>query len=191
MGRIVCFFLEPTEEATVRMRRFGRFGDCGRGYHDASVTIGTCHFPLGNALNGEGTDIVDRGDPRWPTTCERCGALFAEDHDRQLFKARLYRRSDTGELTTLREAPPGAMWFADWMRDAHRYNRGPDGHVLVVMTPAGEWCVDGAANNGPGWTREGTPPNVTARPSILIDGWHDDRPVTYHAFLTNGVLEDC
>lgn len=40
-----------------------------------------------------------------------------------------------------------------------------------------------------GWERTGTPPNVTARPSI---GMPDAKGgFRYHAFLTNGVLEEC
>jgi hypothetical protein len=96
-------------------------------------------------------------------------------------------------------APPGAMWFADWLLNedgtmrSRPGHRPPDGHVLVVRVPSRlcigrDWNVDGPANNCPGWTRTGTPPNVTARPSIgkyLADGSFD-----YHGWLRNGELVD-
>jgi hypothetical protein len=72
------------------------------------------------------------------------------------------------------------MWTADWMQWS-----GPDGHSLCVMTPGGEWLIDGPARddeNRRAWTRIGTPPNITVKPSILMR--------TYHGFLTNGVLSD-
>lgn len=98
-----------------------------------------------------------------------------------------YRRTDTGETFALGQAPAGAMYYADWMSSV-----GPDGHCLIVITPYGPWNVDGgflipAAGN---WTRTGTPPRVTARPSIG-QGQKPDGSWTYHAFLTDGQLVDC
>lgn len=102
-----------------------------------------------------------------------------------MFPEGLFRRADTGEELTIREAPAGAMWDAAWM-----HLKGADGRALMVRTPGGfDWFVDGPATNGPGWTRSGEPPNVTARPSI---GVPDHRGAfAYHGFLTDGVLRSC
>jgi hypothetical protein len=57
---------------------------------------------------------------------------------------------------------------------------------MVALPPDGGddlWMVDGTASNGPGWTREGKPPKVTARPSILTP--------RYHGWLTDGFLVRC
>jgi hypothetical protein len=55
--------------------------------------------------------------------------------------------------------------------------------VLVVRTPAGDWWVDGMIE-GPGWQRTGTPPYVSAKPSIiLIRG-----ALEYHGWLQDGLL---
>jgi hypothetical protein len=98
-----------------------------------------------------------------------------------------YRRVDTGETFILGQAPPGALYYADWLSA-----RGPDGHCLIVITPWGPWNVDnGFQLPSPGnWTRSGAPPNVTARPSIGQGGKGSDggAPWSYHALLTDGVL---
>lgn len=60
---------------------------------------------------------------------------------------------------------------------------------LFVVTPAGPWCVDAQSTDGHGnytghgWTVTGTPPNLTASPSINMVG-------IYHGWLKNGVLTD-
>src|ERR1051326_3854087 len=88
----------------------------------------------------------------------------------------LFRRTDTGELMRLGNAPVGAMWYADWMigrvKDdpGWRWWRGPDGRCLVVRLPGGhDWLVDGRCSNctlpednvHKCWVRHGVPPNVT------------------------------
>jgi hypothetical protein len=109
----------------------------------------------------------------------------------------MFRRSDNGEMTTLGNAPVGAMWYADWMGI-----KGPDGHCLVVRLPGGhDWMVDGRCSNctlpndneHQCWVRHGEPPNVTVDKngltcgagagSIQIPGWH--------GFLRNGELVTC
>jgi hypothetical protein len=101
-----------------------------------------------------------------------------------------YRRTDTGETFVLGQAPVGAMYFADWL-----HGRGPDGHCLIVVTPHGPWNVDGGFQwpSAGKWTRTGEPPRVTARPSIGQGGKgpNGGPPWSYHAFLTDGALEDC
>jgi hypothetical protein len=94
----------------------------------------------------------------------------------QVFQDQIYRRADTGEEYTLRDAPPGAMYIATWH----------DNHLRVCLPPNGGhdyWDVDGPSKNGNGWTRSGDLPNVTANPSILTP--------RYHGFLRGGWLEEC
>lgn len=163
---VECFWLEPTARARVSLRRYAADSTCPRrGYHDAKVEVGVredlvdeegvVHSPLA-ATYAE--------DPRWPTLCA-CGYVFGEDDERQAFTERLYRRDDTGDETTLREAPPGAMWDAVWLPW-----KGPDGRCLVVKCPDGfDWVIDGVASNCTSredkghrcWLRTGTPPRIT------------------------------
>jgi len=95
---------------------------------------------------------------------------------------------------------PGAMWLdptkpevvamliADRDDLSVEYKRDWLGKrsPLVVRLPDGcAWCVDLVASNnrsGSGWTVTGDAPNITARPSIAVHG--------YHGWLTNGVLSD-
>lgn len=188
MGSVIdCFMLEPSDQQEVSLRRYVGFreeGPCpasGLRYHNAKVVIE--RRPFEEAACG---DSHPHDDPRWPKQCP-CGRAFRDDDHWQWSVLTLYRRSDTGELIVLEDAPPGAMWYADWYSDTWK---GPDGRCLVVKTPAGEWVADAPSSNGTGWTRTGTPPKVTARPSIgqkKLDGpgWR------YHGFLTNGQLVEC
>jgi hypothetical protein len=103
---------------------------------------------------------------------------------------RTYRRVDTGETFLLGQAPVGAMYFADWLVELG--DVGPDGHCLIVITPWAPWNVDGGFQiPSPGkWTRTGTPPKVTAHPSIG-QGRRPDGSWTYHAWLRDGQLVPC
>lgn len=52
---------------------------------------------------------------------------------------------------------------------------------LCVLCPNGrEWCVDAKSSNGEGWQVTGSPPLITAAPSIAVPG--------YHGFLQKGVF---
>lgn len=103
----------------------------------------------------------------------------------------IYRRADSGELTTLNDAPIGAI--VDFTHlFAHRV--GPDGRHLVCKVPDAHgghvWHMDGRAGNcgRPDddvhrcWVRHGVPPNLTVDKdgdtcvagagSIQTGGWH-------------------
>lgn len=67
---------------------------------------------------------------------------------------------------------------------------GPDGHVHTLRTPGGDRVIDAPSPNGSKWTRTGTPPILTARPSILA-GRDSQGNRLYHGFLTDGILESC
>jgi len=187
---IQCFMAERTNIYRRELRRYASSTDQAElcpspmRYHNAVQPFGDVEAPAEDAdLDGNSTvQFCEPTNIYWPVACE-CGYEFKNSDYRQWNQHRLYRRPG-GELFTLREAPAGAMWFADWMEGW----RGPDGHSLVVQTPGGEWNVDGPSmgadrKRGPSWTRTGTPPLVTAKPSILMP--------SYHGFLTNGVLIEC
>lgn len=219
MSRIQCFFLEPTDRSQVSLRRWRdtvrylrnpdnsykteKRGDeevivkdpdykpvCGKGNYccDASVIIGDC---LKSDRSIFVTDEM-KLDPQWPSACE-CGYAFQPDDHWQWNENQLYKRSDNGGLVILGRAPVGAMWYADWMIGCgdNSFYPGPDGHLLCVKTPGGDWCIDQRSNNGArdkaGWVRTGKPPKVTATPSIgMGEGMKD-----YHGWLKDGVLESC
>jgi hypothetical protein len=199
--RIKCFFLEPTEKFSRSLRRY-TYSDAnkcpGSTYgHDASVKI----------EDGESCDKHRSGDhhphddPRWPTKCEKCDYVFAAEDTWQLFCSTLYVRKDTGELTTLRDAPPGAMWDAEWLHDIYPDRLGDDGKYLIVKTPGGDWAVDSRASNCTRpddkehrcWCRHGVAPDIhvdkdgntcAAGAGSIICG-------SYHGFLRHGHLEEC
>ena len=109
----------------------------------------------------------------------------------------VWKRTDTGASMPYPGAfGVGAMWDAspDYVRMDRSIgwvDRG-DGHYPVVMTPGGEWCVDGPSFDKDGahpcpWTRTGdptNPPTFTVHPSIHFVG-------RFHGWLKNGVLTEC
>src|SRR5262247_4587632 len=97
-----CILLTATNEASLSLRRYASKSTCvvsGMGIHNAHALIGTA--PI--VVSDRGTWDVDtvaqppETDPRWPTYCA-CGYAFTSEDTHQLFKSRLYRRGDTGEL---------------------------------------------------------------------------------------------
>jgi len=180
MNRVTCFWCEPADVAEDRLRRYAlRSAPCPlpHGYHDAMVVLGEVPW-TGGYLYGTDADGVPRDDPRWPQACA-CGYVFEPADEWQHHIERKWRRTDTGALFVLRDAEPGAMWNAAWWPD-----KGPDGRCIAVRLPDGmDWLVDGPASSGGRWTRAGTVPRLTVRPSILTPG--------YHGFLTDGVLVGC
>lgn len=193
-------WLEATDTVALGLRRYHRSPDasgftCEAGYHSALHMIGT-----GPARRDERGYImppkdIDRGDSRWPNVCDSCGYMFTDDDQWQEWSEQLYTRSDTGETTTLRDAPPGSCWNAWWMPGLR-----PDGIYLMVRCPNGQdWAVDSQASNctRPGephacWVRHGDPRdcNVTvdkngdtcsAGAGSIVAG-------DYHGFLQSGVL---
>lgn len=202
----VCFWLEPTDRIRRHLRRYASYREGSperrpclvseQGFHQAWVRIEDAGavWAEPDAIAGgrkslKNHDVADFiGDKRWPAACA-CGYKFVESDDRQVVSDLIYRRPDTGEEMTLRDAPVGALWDAWWLRGTRTgpttYG-GPDGRVITVKTPAGAWVVDGPPVDQPEqkWTRTGEPPKITVRPSIRIGS-----PVRYCAFLTNGVLQ--
>lgn len=188
-----CFLLEPTGRQRRWLRRYIRHAEgwtCAEGWHEARTLLDEVdeRQPSGDSWPHE--------DERWPRTCSQCSYAFSPDDQWQLFVESLWRRSDTGEVTTVREAPAGAMWYADWIT-VDRW-KGPDGRTLMCKTPGGEWMIDGQASNCtlPNdeehrcWVRTGEPPRVTAGKTgrTCSAGAGSIACGSYHGFLRDGVL---
>lgn len=197
MGMIRCFWIEPAPLAQQSLRRF-TFSDkrrCPANPHgwgcDASVVIEDVEVPLvwldtdragEHRIGGKGRipepDEI-RAEPRWPTKCERCGYMFKpSDHWQHML--RQYSTDGASKWTLhWQDMPPaGAMWHSWWLDDIHP---GPDGRSITVMTPGGEWNIDGfeSRSHTRPWTRTGSPPDLVVTPSINIEG-------SYHGWLGNG-----
>ena len=180
---IKCFLIEPTGRAARWLRRYvsGKTTayDCAGDWHQSFVKIE-------DAPDTNRCPESPHNDPRWPTACA-CGYKFQKDDIWQTFLLSLYRMPN-GEEVTLHDSPPpgattapaGALWFSNWCPGPKKQ----EAPFLWCMTPGGALGIDGTSSNGPGWTRIGTPPNVTVTPSILITG-------SYHGFLTSGELIEC
>lgn len=210
MSDVECFWIEETDRAQVRLRRF-TFGSAyadrearpcpasPQGHDADAVWLAQIPFRVpphnGREVSGLGSsdrdlerlvvenlvtlDEYESTEPAWPVTCARCEHRFADDDEWQVNVERLYRRADQpDDLRALRMFPPGAMY------DGSGWNpwRGPDGRCIVVRLPDGvDWPIDApSTDTHEHWTRSGTPPKVTARPSI--------QTARYHGFLTDGVL---
>lgn len=185
---IECFMVEPSATKTVTLRRYAaevRSESCPNGYHNANRTV------VDSELWDGDPDFLGWGGPprdfpitdvRWPEKCDACDYEFDPEDHWQENHERHWIAAD-GRVFGNRKLPPGAMYWADWSG-----YEGPDGRCLAVALPpnGGDdiWLIDGpASNSDTPWTRTGTPPNVTARPSIATS--------RYHGFLTDGVLEPC
>ena len=194
MSKIRCFLIEPSDTVELSLRRFNCSMEltCADGrIHEASVILG--QEPAGVALaglNGLADDSFDHADPRWPKACAVCGHVFAAEDCWQARRDRMWKVAtaggpEVGSLVSYHRLPVGAMWHSDWLPAPFR---GPDGLCLSVQTPGGEWCIDAPpSGNGSRWVREGPPPGITVRPSILC-GRNKDGTWKYHGFLTDGYL---
>jgi hypothetical protein len=110
-----------------------------------------------------------------------------------------WRRPDTGEeYLGASHLSPGAMRFLPDMvegKHAQHYRQnllsehylrdwaGKRPPIIIWLPGNGWWNVDmKSSGGGAGWQVTGTPPLLTARPSILTED--------YHGWLTDGVLSD-
>jgi len=151
--RIQCFYLDPTSKVRVSLRRYA--GQCPHGgCHDTSVVIGEetvlavdQAVTLSEISTTPAVDVIEPHDSRWPVLCSHCDYIFSSRDARQRKEERIYRRSDTGELITLKEAPLGAMWYADAANEWYKRWKGSDGKSLIVRTPGGDWAIDTRAAN--------------------------------------------
>lgn len=199
MDKIKCFLIEVTDRQIISLRRYAWTNDSDKcpvnGYHTRMV--------FSHTWQSDGAprtpDAEDKKDPRWPKVCE-CGYVFKPTDEWQFFNEWEYKRTDSGEFTTLRSAPVGAIWRADWYEDMKEFC-GTDGKSYVCKTPDGDWCIDQRASNctlpkddvHKCWCRHGEAPDFTVDKngntcsagagSILKPKWH--------GFLTGGYLVQC
>jgi hypothetical protein len=196
---IKVFFLVPTNKYRRYLRRYkhSSAADPADHYHNAWKLIDTLEQAEQPC---SGNDKAFYGHPAWPVQCEKCNYIFTPEDEWQVFYDQVYKRFDNeSEEYTLRTAPAGACWDAHWL---HRIYKRPDGRVLMVKTPGGDWNIDGNASNCTRkgeihecWVRHGKPEDGTLHVdkngntcaagggSILMDG--------YHGFLHNGHLVQC
>lgn len=170
-------------------------------YHRAeSATIDVIEDPQDQAtgcwtMERRELALFPRADARWPRNCA-CGYAFVDSDEWCVSIDHIYIDDNGGEHS-LHDNIPGMMWECDWYfdpnRDMHelperlaRARQGKDmlsaryleKHAsirapLVVVLPSGEhWCIDSKADNGPGWTCEGTPPLLVCTPSIQSQRYH-------------------
>ena len=219
MERVKCFWLEPTYTLRAWLRRYMRSGkdsqSCAHpsnyGYHNAMfllTDIEDCKFGdngVKSLTDLDFDDILTRykpphSDPRWPRVC-RCGHEFDDTDEWQFFTRNLYRRVDTGEVMTLDDAPPGAMFDASYLHDSPGWC-GPDGRSIHVVLPNGnQWCIDSRCSNCTRkdddvhkcWVRHGEPPELTVdkNGNTCAAGAGSIMSGDYHGFLRNGELIKC
>lgn len=202
-----CFWLEPTDREKRYLRRYsvGHRDDCPgpMRYHDEMAFLDESQETWSDEkrhwIDSGQTARDFAGHPLWPTHCA-CGYEFTDRDERQLFTSHVYRRIDTDEEMTLRDAPVGAMWDATWH---HGWSAmcGPDGRSIICRVPTNhDWCIDGPCSNctRPNephkcWVRHGEPPNLTVdkNGNTCAAGAGSILTSTWHGFLRNGELVGC
>lgn len=208
---IRCFWLEPTDMVRRWLRRYTQNHPggwtCAEGWHEALVLFDEVPAvwedreyggQIRRTVSHPGGKPAD-DDPRWPLKCDQCLFDFGANETHQLFYDLIYKRADTGALTTLREAGPGAMWDAWWLRGLRGMSHdGPDGRNIMVKCPNGhDWNIDGRASNCTMkeddvhycWVRHGEPPDlvVDKNGTTCSAGAGSILAGNYHGFLgTNG-----
>lgn len=178
---------EPTGRWQRNLRRYkpGTDGvsNCTAGtYHNAHVIVG--EIPPTEAAGAAG-DNWPHDDPRWPKTCT-CGYEFTPEDHWQRSDREVYRLPDGHEFvlspTFGCEIPPGTMIRAGWYDE---YAGRPGESWLVILPDGGQWITTQRATGGGHWTVTGTPPLITASPSI----WHN-APGGWHGWVRAGFLEN-
>lgn len=209
-----CFLLTPVPKIRVWLRRYDNVyphtpcpAEPGPySYHQQMFLLGDFEFPHVPEQYEDWCDFVEnlrppKDDPRWPKTC-KCGMAFPDAYNWQMFTHRIYERSDNHELTTIQEAPVGAMWYAWWYGgNGKQYSwdwDNQDKPMLVCKTPGGEWIIDSRASNCTMkddrvhrcWIRHGEVPNITVNKlgHTCAAGAGSIQCGSYHGFLRNGEL---
>jgi hypothetical protein len=176
---------EPTGGCRRYLRRW-RSGDLdpcpAGGYCNANVLL--IEIPWAERREASADDWP-HDDPAWPGTCDRCPYEFTDADCWQRHDDRVYRLPDGAEITWWgdpgKAAPAGAMIRADWY-DAYA-DRGES--WLVVLPDGGTWITTQQASGGGYWAVAGTPPRITASPSIFHNAPHG-----WHGWIRDGELVD-
>jgi Family of unknown function (DUF6527) len=184
--------LAIAEPAGIYRRSLRRFTFSGRGEplcpattwgHNASVDLGDVPDTEHERVRG---DNWPHDDPAWPARCAACGYWFGDTGEWQRNDNPIYRLPDGAEFVFKSSfgmvAPPGTMIRAEW------YDEFADipGEAWIISLPGGgEWITTQRATGGGHWEVTGTPPNITAHPSIWFNS-----PNGWHGWIRNGVLVD-
>jgi len=194
---VKAFLIEQTGDANVYLRRYS-----SEPYHNGQTLIGVAPVTVDEKghwhVEVERKEMPPRDDPRWPTVADD-GYVFQDSDAWQVFTDRLYRRVDNGEVVTLRDAPEGAIWRAEWYEDVPQW-RGADGRSYVAVCPGGGvWMIDSRASNctlpddnvHKCWVRHGEAPNFTVdkNGATCAAGAGSIQTSNWHGFLRNGVFE--
>lgn len=148
-----CFVLE--DNGTVRrwLRRYRSVDPDDKlcpvnRYHNGMGLIGDGPSEPHNGMAATLGDVSTyKDDPRWPVKCDHCDYHFTPEDQWQVFGKCLYRRVDTGEVMSIKEAPAGALWRATYQEDCASLV-GADGQCWMCKLPGGhEWMIDSRANN--------------------------------------------
>jgi hypothetical protein len=187
-GAMPCFWLEPTGQAALGLRRFTFSSSSVRGEdcpakekwgHDASVVLEDVRFEVQWKTTEDGyvsqemppAELVPpRDDSRWPQVCEACGNEFQDSAQWQYYAADEYSRSDGGVVLARssglqQKEMGGALYDARWLhgmagKSFYDVRDRGDGIVLLAICPNGmPWVVDGKATGGGFWERTGDPRN--------------------------------
>jgi hypothetical protein len=173
---------EPTGRFRRSLRRYrSSAGDnCpAGGYHNASNDIGD----VAESERAAHGDNWPHDDARWPAACA-CGRAFAPEDHWQRNDDAIYRLPDGAEFVFRhsfgKAAPPGTMIRAAWYDE---FTEQPGESWLIALPEGGEWITTQRAADGGYWTVTGTPPGITASPSIFHNA-----PKGWHGFIHDGEL---
>lgn len=159
-----CFLMEATSVYTRFLKRWTtpsmQCPASRQGYHIGAVPIGTVR--ASQVQNG---DVWDHADSRWPSLCD-CGYIFEPVDYWAVHHQQLFVRPDTGFVSSLADAPAGAVWSVE-----PATYPGPDGKSIAVKTPAGDWFLDHPAKDGTRWTRRGEPPRLDVSPACKLGNY--------------------
>lgn len=200
---VKCFMIEPVARLELSLRRFC-FSEAQKcpiiGYHNAVAKYSEIDYPVPGEHEYEPYFEPNRDNKDWPKACQ-CGYEFLATDQFQVWVERFYKRLDTGELVTRRNAPAGAMWWATWLPKNFYWDNKEDHHLMCKLPDGTEWNIDSRCNNCAlpddrthrCWGRTGTPPMITAGKIGLNcpAGGGSIASPRYHGFLIDGELRQC
>jgi hypothetical protein len=211
---VKCFMIERTGQMKRWLRRYvlqlegetteqyDALRKCdvpgNHGYHQTFVELDVIEEKVeADGCVHDTGENVPHDDPRWKNVCA-CGFVFRDEDNWQIFVDSLYTRKDTGDVFRLRDAPPGAMWYGDWLPKNMYWDNKEDDNLFVMLPDHTDWCIDSRCNNCAlpddrthrCWGRSGTPPNISAGKigATCPAGGGSVKTPRFHGFLTNGEI---
>jgi hypothetical protein len=190
---IPTYLIEPTTIVRRWWRSFSRpsRGNCavhGSWGHDIWVPID--ELDIGGDPNSALPIQSDTNKHQLPHSAQLpiqcvCGHRFDKFDFSGIYQRRLYRAAHAAMqsigMFCLDEAPAGAVYFLDW-QDVFK---GPDGHCIAVMTPAGPWGIDMPDIYGQEWKRN---PILHIGQDVILSVQPGVRIGKYRGALEDGLL---